>query len=410
MNKSLPPVLTPIVAALAVALPSAADVVEFADPATLTFSGNEVQLGLEGLAPIPGFPVAQAGAVAVGLEDAAGTSLGDARFGQALEPREFGPSGSGSEGSLNNFEGGGLPFPFPAIRMTFPEKVNRVALAIRANEMDDVQVSFRSGGAQMDQKVRRSPTTATFHFYGFESASGFDEMVVSAGASFTALALDNLTYEVVPGMAGDPGSGDPGSGDPGSGDPGAGDPPADPEPPVADVPSFSCDGFHAPTDWMSEDMRKSRFGRLAQILARRLPFRLFSARLEDHHGVPVAEQDLHAAPVLQVLHTPPGSDETHDITERSVRRDSDFAYRGGHAHWLKAVKRSALEKPGTYVLTMESGDASEYALEPACVEWIVREPPKEEERPRWMRRWKKVFGDDGDRRRRRGRDHRDDDD
>ncbi len=390
----------PLAAALvAVALPSAADVVDYSDPATLSFSGNEVQLGLEGLAPVPGFPVGQAGAVMVGLEDDAGNSLGDARFGSAFEPREFGPTGSGSEGSLNNFEGGGLPFPYPGLRMTFPEKVNRVALAIRANEADMVKVVFRSGGAVMSEKERLSPTTRTFHFYGFESASGFDEVVVSAGASITALALDNVTYEVVPGMGGDPGNGDPGNGDPGNGDPGDGDPgnpPGDSEPPVADVPSFSCDGFYEPADWLSDDVRRSRFGRLARILTRRLPIKLFSARLEDHHGVTVAEQDLNATPVLQVLHTAPGSDETVDITPKAVRHSDDFAYRGRHGHWMQSVRRSALRKPGTYVLTMESGDAAEYALDPTCVEWIVREPPEKEKRPRWMRRWKKVFGDDDD--------------
>ncbi len=400
MRKPLASRFAPLAAALvAVALPAAADVVEFTDPATLSFSGGEVQLGLEGLAPVPGFPVAQAGNVMVGLEDAAGTPMGDARWGQALEPREFGPSGPGTEGSLNNFEGGGLPFPFPAFRMTFPEKVNRLAIAIRANEADDVQVTFRSSGAQMDQKLRRSPTTRTFHFYGFESASGFDEVVVSASSSFTALALDNVTYEVVPGMGGDPGNGDPGNGDPGNGDPGTGDPgdpPADSEPPTDDVASFSCDGFYEPHDWLSDEVRNSRFGRLARILSRRLPIKLFSARLEDHHGVAVAEQDLNAAPVLQVLHTPPGSDETHDITRKAVRRSSEFVYRDDHGLWVKLVRRSALRKPGTYVLTMESGDPAEYALEATCVEWIVREPREKKKRPRWMSRWKRTFGEDDD--------------
>jgi hypothetical protein len=375
----------PLALALAISAPSGADLVEFDDPAALVFSGGEVQLEFETLATVGGAAITEVGDVAVALEAATGEELGGARFGNALEPREFGPQGPGN---LNNFEGGGLPFPFPGIRVTFAEPVHRVAFAVRANEADEVRVAFRFDAAEPLETARQSPTQGTFHFYGYESTEGVREIVVSAGDSLTALALDNLTYEVVPEMeGGDPGAGDPGGdGDGMPGDPG----------PVADVPVFQCEGFLDPAadrpGWARH--AHGRFADLAGKLLQQLPFRLLSATLVDHHGVIVTPQELWSPPVVQVLHTPPGG-ETQDITPRIVRRGStDFVHRYPTDRWFKVLWRRDLAEPGTYVITLESGDPQEYAVDPTCVEWIVREPPPDEARSchRWMRRWRGRFG------------------
>jgi hypothetical protein len=349
--------------------PAAAQVVELSGPEA--FSGTEVQLDFEDPNLFDGMPVPEFDGVAIDLEDASSPSYGGARFGLAFEPREFGP---GDPGSVNNFGVGDLPFPFPAMRLSFPSVVHRVAFAARANELDDVVVTFRRAGQMVGQVSRRSPSQASFHFYGFESMAGFDEVVVDATENFTgAFSMDNLTYEVLAAPDPDP---DP---DP-EPDPGP-DPEPDPEPdpgpdpePEPEVPSFACEGFDHPEFETVDRFSHGGLRNLCSRLLKQLPYRLLRAQLVDDHGVPVTDVDLVAAPRVRVLHTPPGGDETNDVTARAVPNGNPgFAHRR-NGFWQKLLRNEAFEASGTYVVTLESGDPAEYAVDPACVDWLVREP------------------------------------
>ena len=377
--------LAPLVVALVLvaAGPSQAQVVDLSDPSA--FSGSEIMLDFEDPSFFDGMAVAQFGDVTLGLEDAAGGDFGGASFGLAVEPREF---GSASAGSLNNFGTPGLPFPFPMIRLGFPGVMHRVSFEVRASEQDEVVVTFRRGGAVVGQATRPSPTAGTFHFHGFEVLDGFDEVLVDATENFTgALALDNLAYEalsVEPPQEPEPPAEDPD-------DPEEPGEVPDTEEPADDVPVLACDGFY-PAGARLHKLGHGRAGKLARYLLGHLPFKLLRARLADEHGVAVAWQDLLAAPVVQVVHTPLGSDESKDISDLAVLYGNrEFRY-GDKGRWRKLLRRSALREPGTYVLTMESGDMTEYALE-SCVEWIVVEPPPERRgRHSWIGRWRSKFG------------------
>jgi hypothetical protein len=363
---------------LLMAAPALAQVVALSGPGD--FSGGETTIDFEDPNLFDGMAVAQFGDVTLGLEDEAGNDFGGAAFGLATEPREF---GSPAPGSVNNYGVVGLPFPFPMLRLGLPGVAHRVAFEVRANELDEVVVTFLLGGAVVGQATQPSPTSGTFHFHGFEVAGGFDEVLVDATENFTgAFALDNLMYETLAG-APDPDPGD--------------DPPPDPEPdpepdpgPVADVPVYQCEGFYSLDE--AAGHRDGHMRRAAKAFLRHLPFKLLRASLSDDHGVRLAWHDLAAAPVVKVLHEAEGDEETHDVTSEAVFRDSAaFHYRHGGV-WLKMLRRSALDEPGTYVVTLESGDPEEYAVD-SCVEWIVVEPPgKSGNDHHWMHRWHRRFG------------------
>lgn len=377
MTKLVAHTLAPLAVAfvLVTAAPSLAQVVHLSGPEA--FSGSETQLDFEDPTLFEGAPVTQFADVAIGVQDAAGNEYIGAGYSLSGEPREF---GSQAPGSINNFGAPGLPFPYPMIRLGFPDVVHRVAFAARVNVLDAVVVTFRLGGEVVGQASRPSPSTSTFHFHGYELASGFDELLVGATSNFSgAMGVDNLYYEALAATPPDPGTTDP-----------PGDEPPDSEPPTADVPVFVCEGFYKPGS------HGHRGKGLAHGLLRHLPYKLLSAALVDSHGVVVGWQDLTSAPVMKVLHTPVGADATQDITDHAVLGDSTaFRYREKRGLWKKMLRRKAFRQAGTYVVTMESGDASEYAVD-SCVEWIVIEPPPARHRGHsWMRRWhKKLGGDD----------------
>jgi len=371
---------------LAAATPSQAQVVPLDDPGA--FSGGETQIDFEDPGLFDGMAVTQFGEVALGLEDSVGGDHGGAGFGLAVEPREF---GSPDAGSVNNFGVAGLPYPFPMVRFGFPALMHRVGFEARVAVEDEVVVIFRRGGVVVGQATRPNPDSGRFYFHGFELAEGFDEVLVDATENFTgALAIDNLAYEAL--ASAPPDNGDPPAegGEDGGDSGGDGETPPDTEPPTAGVPVLSCEGFH-PMGRSLAKLRNHHARKLGRMLLKYLPYKLMRASLSDEHGVPIAWQDLLAAPVVQVVHTPLGSEDSYDISKDAVMNGNrEFRHRKA-GKWRKLLRGNAMLLPGTYVVTIESGDPEEYALD-SCVEWIVVEPPAESRQPKWMKRWRSRFG------------------
>ena len=105
------------------------------------------------------------------------------------------------------------------------------------------------------------------------------------------------------------------------------------------------------------------------------------ARLFDEEDFEIGDADLIAAPVVQVLFTPAETQETLDVTHRVTWKDSFRFHRRGY--WKLNLKRYRMREPGLYRVTMESGDESEYLIDPTCWESIVKKEKKK--RRSWWR-------------------------
>ncbi len=128
---------------------------------------------------------------------------------------------------------------------------------------------------------------------------------------------------------------------------------------VEPVNLVSCEGFAPP---MSADhpvgARKNRV----------LPMMM---KLFDSEGFELQAGDLVAAPVIQVIHTPatgePGADVSDDALSAGLGMDGNmFEYRGD-GYWHFNLKVSNYSAPGEYLVTVISGDESEYTVDPSCV-------------------------------------------
>lgn len=106
---------------------------------------------------------------------------------------------------------------------------------------------------------------------------------------------------------------------------------------------------------------------------RALPLR---AVLLGADGVEVTDAELSAAPVVQVWFDA-GDGNAVDVTGEALPvglgdDGNQFVYTGS-GRWQFNLKTSAYSSPGTYTVFLESGDSSEYGVEPTCVtEFVVR--------------------------------------
>jgi hypothetical protein len=221
-----------------------------------------------------------------------------------------------------------------------------VSFALRVNALDDVAVTLLSGGSIVDEVTLPSRGSDQLYFYGFENPAGFDEVIVDAQANASgAFVLDNLSFESL------------------------GAPPAEEGPPV-----LSCVGFSSPLDDLLADPQYAEYAKFLARWLNRSPVKLLRARLLDEEDLEVGDADLIAAPVAQVLFTPAGSEETLDVTADMTWKDS-FTF-NPKGFWRLNLRRYQMHIPGTYLVTMESGDESEYLIDPTCSESIIKVIPK----------------------------------
>ena len=127
------------------------------------------------------------------------------------------------------------------------------------------------------------------------------------------------------------------------------------------APAYTCEGFEAPLDGGPVAVRKNRA----------LPFK---AELLDENGFALTDQDVAAAPVLQVTYNSGIGAPPEDVTDETLiaglgTNGNAFVFQG--SRWRFNLKVRNFTAPGTYTATMVSGDGGEYGLAQTCTAQFV---------------------------------------
>lgn len=128
------------------------------------------------------------------------------------------------------------------------------------------------------------------------------------------------------------------------------------------VPVFACAGFDSPLDESPVTVRNNRA----------LPFK---AQIIDDQGFEIDDTNIPSLPVIQV-HYSDGTSPAIDVTSEALPagQGSDgnqFEYQG--SHWQFNLLTRNYSAPGSYTVTIESGDSEQYLLEPQCSATFVIE-------------------------------------
>jgi hypothetical protein len=125
------------------------------------------------------------------------------------------------------------------------------------------------------------------------------------------------------------------------------------------VDVFACDGF-APPFVVALSLNSG--------VNRAIPSK---AQLLDGDGFPVTDLDIAAAPVVNVTFTPVTTGVAEDLTDqREPLGHADtgniFRFDPDTQSWVYNLGTKQYGASGTYVVTMKSGDASSYIIDPTC--------------------------------------------
>jgi len=112
------------------------------------------------------------------------------------------------------------------------------------------------------------------------------------------------------------------------------------------VPVYSCQGFEAPLNAGPVTVRGKRL----------LPFR---ADVLGENGLPLDGSAVATPPLVQVLFVPAGGGTPVDISTGEA-----FAYIDGK--WRFDVRGGDYTIPGSYTVSMLTGNGSEYLIQPTC--------------------------------------------
>jgi hypothetical protein len=123
---------------------------------------------------------------------------------------------------------------------------------------------------------------------------------------------------------------------------------------------IECAGFEPPMDIYPVRVKKNRA----------LPLK---AELFDADGFPMTDADLTAPPIVQVWFNSVGDGD--DVTDEvsSVGQGDEgnqFVFTGG-GRWQFNLSTKNYTSPGKYTVLMQSGDESEYVIEPTCMTEFV---------------------------------------
>lgn len=129
---------------------------------------------------------------------------------------------------------------------------------------------------------------------------------------------------------------------------------------IVGKPIISCVGFEPPMANYPVTVKKNRA----------LPLK---AELFDAEGSPVFGSDLIAPPILKVWQAPEADDVSDDALPAGQGTEGNQFVFTDDFKWQFNLKTSNYSGPGTYTVIMESGDSSEYVIDPTCVtEFVVK--------------------------------------
>lgn len=118
----------------------------------------------------------------------------------------------------------------------------------------------------------------------------------------------------------------------------------------------TCSGFEPPMDKGAVKVKKNRV----------LPLK---AELLDGDSNPVTDTDITAPPVIQVMFDPGTGGAVTDVSDDALSAGqgtdgNQFEFSDGK--WQFNLKTKNYTSPGTYTVTMVSGDKCEYVIDPMC--------------------------------------------
>jgi hypothetical protein len=134
---------------------------------------------------------------------------------------------------------------------------------------------------------------------------------------------------------------------------------------LSPVPQLECVGFEPPmAAGRSVTVKKNRA----------LPHK---AQLQNAEEYAVTGADITAAPVIQVLYESTSGADPEDVTDEALSAgmgsDGNQFVWTEEGKWQFNLKASNYTATGTYTVTMESGDDSEYVIDRTCTATFVIE-------------------------------------
>jgi hypothetical protein len=94
------------------------------------------------------------------------------------------------------------------------------------------------------------------------------------------------------------------------------------------------------------------------------------AYLFDENGYSITDADIMALPVLQVIYNPAAEGEPEDVTDYALSAgegtDGNQFVFTDEGKWQFNLKTKNYVAPGTYNITITSGDALEYEIVSSC--------------------------------------------
>lgn len=128
--------------------------------------------------------------------------------------------------------------------------------------------------------------------------------------------------------------------------------------------AYACSGFEPPMADYPVTVKKSRA----------LPLK---AQVFDADGYAMTDAQFDAPPVLQVLFDSGAGGDPVDVTDDALpaglgTEGNQFVFTAG-GNWQFNLLTKNYSAPGTYIVTMETGDDTEYEIDPACVtEFVIQ--------------------------------------
>ena len=130
------------------------------------------------------------------------------------------------------------------------------------------------------------------------------------------------------------------------------------------APAYACQGFKPPL----------ADGPVTARGKRALPLK---AELFDQDGVALTDTDLGARPVLQVRYQSGIDGTPEDVSDQILwvgRGTAGNAFVFSGSEWRFNLKISNYTAPGTYTMTMISGNGAEYRIDPTCEAQFIVNP------------------------------------